>query len=114
MFVVYGLIFCIYITKVKIATIIELNGSVIGFCYVLLFPIIIHLKCVYFNKRDENGVMITEMRDDKGELEAIEGECKCQVTYMNNFTKYLELICLIAALIVGLLTVVYTLYTLFN
>ena len=64
-------------------------------------------KCVYFNKRGENGIMITEMRDDKR-------KCKCQVTYMNNFTKYLELICLIGGLIVGLLTILYTLYTLFN
>ena len=66
MVVVYAIIFCIFVTKVKIATIIELNGSIIGFCYVIFFPIFLHIKCVYFNKHDENGVMIYQVRDEKG------------------------------------------------
>lgn len=56
----YLLCYFLYSAKIKIETVIEINGSVIGFLYVSLIPIVVHLKCVYFTKHDEDGVMVCE------------------------------------------------------
>ena len=40
-------------TGINIATVIEINGSVIGFMYVILMPILLHWKCIYYTKKNE-------------------------------------------------------------
>ncbi len=43
--------FVVYFVGVKISVIIELNGSVIGFLYIFIIPILVHLKCIWYDKR---------------------------------------------------------------
>ena len=69
---------------------------------------------MYFNKKDEDGVLIYQVENEKGELEEVEGECKCEVKYANNCTKYLELAFLMCGFVVEIATVVYMLYSLFH
>ena len=47
-------------------------------------------------------------------MEESEGECRCQLAYSSKYTKYGELAFLMMGFVVGILTVFYMLYTLFN
>lgn len=40
----------IKLLSVKIDTIIAINGAIIGFFNVYLFPVALHIKCLYFSK----------------------------------------------------------------
>ena len=42
--------FFISVVKVKIDTIIDINGAVLGFCFIYLIPAMIHIRCAYFPK----------------------------------------------------------------
>ena len=64
--------YLLYTLNIKIAMIIEINGSVIGFLYVFLIPILVHIKCVYFTKHDENGEMVCEEKQPDGTIKIIE------------------------------------------
>ena len=58
----FGVMYVLEATGVNIATVIEINGSVIGFMYVILMPILLHWKCIYFsNKNEETGELIYEI-----------------------------------------------------
>jgi hypothetical protein len=48
--IVISLSYLIYGIDIDIAMLIEINGSIVGVIYVILIPIGIHLKCVYFDK----------------------------------------------------------------
>ena len=40
----------IRLLKVKIDTIVDINGSVIGFFFIYFLPTILHIRCQYFAK----------------------------------------------------------------
>lgn len=42
--------FLVYLTGVHVDTMIETNGAVLGYCNSLLLPILLHLKCIYYNR----------------------------------------------------------------
>jgi len=42
------LIFTIF--QISIDIIIDINGAVLGFCFIYLLPSILHIKCTYFPK----------------------------------------------------------------
>lgn len=46
------LAFCLFIGifGVNIDIIIDINGAVLGFCFVYFLPSILHIKCLYFSK----------------------------------------------------------------
>ena len=83
----FSAMYLIYVTNVKISIVIEINGSVLGFFYLLLFPIAIHLKCVYFSKH-EDEVGLNELEMGKGEFEEVRCELRCNVKYRNKYTQY--------------------------
>ena len=56
----YGSSLIVTALGVKISTVIEIHGAVIGFFYIFLVPIAIHIKCVYFSRHDSNGYMLAE------------------------------------------------------
>jgi hypothetical protein len=43
----------IKLTKLSAETLIELNGSVIAFIFIVVIPVSLHIKCVYFTERHE-------------------------------------------------------------
>lgn len=56
--------FFISVVKVKIDTIIDINGAVLGFCFIYLIPAMIHIRCAYFPK----GKKLMEPEEDRREL----------------------------------------------
>lgn len=44
----------ISILEVNIDIIIDINGAVLGFCFIYLLPSILHIKCIYFPKGKRN------------------------------------------------------------
>ena len=71
---------------------ITINGSIAGIFIVILIPIFIHIKCIYFDKKCGNI---------EGELiENPDSEYNCHYTYSHKVTKYFELI--FFAIVVGL------------
>ena len=48
--VYYVIIYAIYALNIPIAAIIEIEGALINFLLVWVMPMIIHIRCVYFNK----------------------------------------------------------------
>lgn len=45
-----GLCLIIGILGVNIDVIIDINGAVLGFCFVYFLPSLLHIKCLYFSK----------------------------------------------------------------
>lgn len=87
-------VICYILNKFEINTelIIKLNGSVIGFFYVFLIPIVIHIKCVYFSDHDESGALLQKIEHENGSVEFKESKCKCRTVYRNVLTRVLELL----------------------
>ncbi len=48
--IVIGICLLFSILKVNIDVIIDINGAVLGFCFIYLLPSILHIKCSYFPK----------------------------------------------------------------
>ena len=104
----------IWVSKIKITTLVELNGSVIGFLYIFLIPIAVHIKCVYFTKHDENGTIIVERRGENGGPTVVEGLCQCSLDKDKKpYQKIGELVFQIFLIFFGLASIWYTIYTLF-
>ena len=40
----------ISVFEISIDIIIEINGAVLGFCFIYLLPSLLHIKCAYFSK----------------------------------------------------------------
>jgi hypothetical protein len=88
-----------YLLKVSIDTLISINGSIVGNLIVIVIPICLHIKCVFFDKKCGNieGELV-ENTEDKS--------CTCLYTYSNKATKYIELGFLILVFIFGMYTMV--------
>ena len=42
--------YLVYISGVNLQALISFNGAVVGYSYVIVIPIWIHLKCVWYDK----------------------------------------------------------------
>jgi hypothetical protein len=89
-YIIATLAVCIFIGlfNVNIDIIIDLNGAVLGFCFVYFLPSLLHLKCMYFSKGkrkmpstfSEGEVLMLEaekkeeQKDREIELEQVEYE----------------------------------------
>jgi hypothetical protein len=40
----------VFLSGVNVQVIFALNGAVLGYLFIVLFPIIIHFKCIYFDR----------------------------------------------------------------
>ena len=111
---VFGIELAIYLSKIRFVAILEFNGAIIGYLIVLVFPIALHVKCVYFSDYDEEtGELLFEVEEENGEMVRRDGRCRCNFAYRNSLTKKIELAYLITGLMVGAFVMYYTLYTLF-
>lgn len=45
-----GICLAIKLAGIKVDTIIAINGAIIGFFNIYFFPVILHVKCLYFSK----------------------------------------------------------------
>ena len=88
--------YAVYASGVHLQVLISINGAVVGYIYVIIIPIWIHLKCVWF---DKSSGAIEGDEESKKEIE--QNFCECENTYRSKFTKYLETGFLIFASILG-------------
>ena len=49
----YVLCLVLYMSNIKLVTVIEINGSIVGFLFVFLIPIGVHWKCRFFSHYDD-------------------------------------------------------------
>ena len=42
--------FAVFVSGIHMSVVFALNGAVIGFLYVILIPVWIHLKCIWFDR----------------------------------------------------------------
>ena len=63
----------VYILGANFQLLYSLNGSVIAFSYVLVIPVWIHLKCVWFDR--SSG---TIKGDDEWNSQIVPNKCLCQ------------------------------------
>ena len=47
---VIGVCLAFSIFEISINVIIDLNGAILGFCFIYLLPALIHIKCSFFPK----------------------------------------------------------------
>lgn len=52
LYIVILVVLCLVlaIERVNIDVIIDINGAVLGFCFVYFLPSCLHIKCVYFSR----------------------------------------------------------------
>lgn len=47
---IIGLSFIVYLWGISLDVLTTTNGAIIGFFYILAIPILMHLKCVYYDR----------------------------------------------------------------
>ena len=73
-----------FVSGVSMSTVFALNGAVVGFLYVIMIPIWIHLKCIWYDK--SSG---TIEGDDDWNREVVPHICECKNHYKYKWTLYL-------------------------
>jgi hypothetical protein len=97
----------VYESGVKLAVMLSINGAVIGYIYVIIIPVWVHLKCVFF---DRTGGQIEGDEDWNARIKP--NPCHCECSYTSKAWLYLETAFLFMLVIVGLLLMVFTMTTL--
>ena len=46
----FALQLVISLSKVRLGTIIQINGAVLAFCFIYLLPVLMHVRCLYFSE----------------------------------------------------------------
>ena len=105
--IIVSLSYLTYILGLSLVDILVINGTIICFTYVIVFPIWMHLKCVLYDR--SSGFIEGDEEWNKGiQL----NRCECDVTYSSKWGLYLEICLLIATLIYGVFFTVFGLQTL--
>lgn len=71
-------------TGVEVETIISINGAIVGFTYVIVIPIWVHFKCVFY---DFSSGWVEG--DDERNLQIKLNSCECNNHYVSRWTLYL-------------------------
>ena len=95
----------VFMSGINLQTILSLNGAVLGYIYIILFPIYVHLKCIY---SDRSCGFIEN--DEEWNSKIVLNVCECDNSYSTKWKLYLETVFLILVCILGfgllLLTVI--------
>ena len=91
-----SLIYGLFTTGVQLKTLVVLDGAVTKFISVIVAPIWIHLKCLYYDK--SSGYIVG---DEERNSEIIMNPCQCHAVYKSKWTMYLETFVLILILLAG-------------
>lgn len=76
--------YLIFVSGINLKTMIEINGSVLGFLIGFAAPVFIHLKCTFYNK--SSGFV---KGDDARNAEIAMNVCQCDNYYSSKLTMYL-------------------------
>jgi hypothetical protein len=97
----------VYLSGVHLETLVIINGAIVGFTYVILIPIWLHLKCLLY----DNSCGYIEGDEERNALVKLNA-CECNKSYSSRFTFYLEIVVSIVIIIVGVVLMVSTLWSL--
>ena len=86
----------VFMSGVNLKTIFTLNGAVLGYIYIILFPIYVHLKCIYSDK--SCGFI---ENDEEWNSKIVPNVCECDNSYSAKWKLYLETVFLILVCILG-------------
>ena len=76
--------YIVFATGVNLSTIFALNGAILGYIYIILFPIYMHFKCLFI---DRSSGMIEN--DDEWNSSLVPNACECQALYSSKWKLYL-------------------------
>ena len=102
--VVVGVSFLIYQLNIYVDELMAYRGAILGFLYLLMMPIVMHLKCVYYDR--SSGFI---RGGDESNMEIRLNSCECDVTYASKWTLWIETAFLILSLLLGAVIMVSTL-----
>ena len=105
MIIAYG----VFVSGINLSTIFSLNGAVLGYIYIILFPIWVHFKCIY---KDKSSGYIED--DPEWNKNIVQNVCQCEAGYSSKWKLYLETAFLILVCILGLGLLVTTVIGLFQ
>ena len=86
MYILFFVLICllVYLSGIHLQALISFNGAVVGYSYVIVIPIWIHLKCVWYDR--SSG----QVKDDPEHNALIEPNlCECNNEYRSKWTLYL-------------------------
>ena len=73
-----------FMLGVNLKSLLSINGAVLGYFYVILIPIWVHLKCIYFNR--SSGFI---ENDEEWNSKIVLNECECHQNYSAKWKLYL-------------------------
>jgi hypothetical protein len=76
--------------------------------YVIIIPVAIHLKCIYFDR--SAGYVEGDYEHNKG---IVQNSCECDIVYPSKGIKLVELVWILFTVMVGVYVTVFTLYEVF-
>jgi hypothetical protein len=108
-FIIVAILVCylVYATHFSVKHLMTLAGAVVAVSTVILFPITLHLKCVFFDK--SSGYVLG---DEDRNQQIQPNKCMCDITYRSKWHLWLETSFLILCLAVGLTIMIHTFTTL--
>ena len=98
--------FLVFATNARLQFLINIEGAIVGYTYVVIIPIWIHLKCVWYDK--SSG---TVEGDEERNSQIKPNYCECENHYRSKFTLYAETAFMILALLFGFALMCYILST---
>ena len=87
----------IFVSKVNLQTLFSLNGAVLGYFYIIVFPIWVHFKCIFANR---SGGFVYD--DPEWNQRIVQNICECDCFYKKKWKLYLETAFLIFLILFGL------------
>ena len=98
--------FLVFVSGARLQFLINIEGAIIGYIYVMVIPIWIHLKCVWYDK--SSG---TVEGDEQRNRQVVPNMCECDNHYRSKYTLYFETGFMVFVLLFGFMLMCYILST---
>jgi H+/Cl- antiporter ClcA len=86
----------VFMADIHLDTLVEINGAVFGYCNSILLPILLHLKCVHYDR--SSG---TIEGDHEHNAQITPNGCQCDHRYSSKWTLYFETFLLVFICVAG-------------
>ena len=79
-----GVALLVFMSGINLQTIYSLNGAVLGYIYIIVFPIWMHFKCVFSDK--SSGYIES---DEEWNRNIVQNVCQCDNCYSSKWKLYI-------------------------
>lgn len=107
--IVIGISLGVFMSGINLDTIFSLNGAVLGYLYIIVLPIVVHLKCIYF---DKSSGFIED--DEEWNNNIVQNVCQCDNSYSKKWKLHFETGFLILVMVLGMGLLVTTIRAVFR